>query len=63
MQRSTDPRRSCDHKKQHRTRAEARAAKRLLKRVERAAFDVYRCRFCGTYHVGHRNVANRSNDQ
>ena len=50
MQRSTDPRRTCDGKIQYHSRAKARAAKRRTPGV----LDVYRCAFCGWFHLGRR---------
>ena len=58
MQRSTDPRRTCEKKIQYPSRAKARAAKRRTPGV----LDVYRCAFCGWYHIGRRLREGASND-
>lgn len=43
---------SCRGKKQHKTRREAKRHRDSLDHADR--MDIYRCRFCGCFHIGHR---------
>lgn len=54
---STDKRRSCKHKRAHKTREEANAALASVIRNRHASpyyMHVYKCRHCGAWHVGHK---------
>ena len=44
---------TCRRKIAHPSGKEAHAAKRLLEERGETGLEVYKCRFCGKYHVGH----------
>lgn len=46
-------RNACQGKKQYTDKAEADRACRVLFAKERWPMTVYRCQFCGAWHVGH----------
>lgn len=48
-------RRSCDGKVRHVSYSDAVCASRALMRVDKWQPDmqIYRCKFCGGYHIGH----------
>lgn len=50
------PARGCQRKKAHETKDQARAhLERLIRNgAARTALEIYRCKHCGSYHVGHR---------
>lgn len=45
-------RKTCENKCRYETRGEALGAKAQIERKERTAVNVYKCQFCGAYHVG-----------
>jgi rubrerythrin len=47
-------RRECGEKVRHATEAEARREAELLSQEHGGAFSVYRCPWCGQWHVGSR---------
>ena len=44
---------SCVNKLSHLTQEAAMLTARKAERVTREAFDVYHCKFCGGWHIGH----------
>ena len=44
---------SCTGKKQYKTVEEAEPDKRALQFKDRTIFNIYKCTFCGNYHIGH----------
>lgn len=48
-------RRQCGHKVRHQDIGAALGHMRELVRKDGAAMGVYKCRWCGCYHVGHRS--------
>lgn len=48
-------RRTCDRKVRYETQEEASAARTRLFRSGSGGMNVYKCKFCGGYHIGHRN--------
>ena len=52
--------RMCGTKVGYKMRDDARTARYALARQTGGIYDVYQCRFCGLYHVGHAVQPRRS---
>jgi hypothetical protein len=48
-----DPERSCRSKNTYLTKAQAKAVVRFMGERHREQFNLYRCEFCGYWHIGH----------
>jgi len=47
-------RKQCQHKKRHPDQQSARYHRFLLNQKDGEQMNVYKCRFCGGWHVGHQ---------
>lgn len=46
-------RRSCSEKRHYTSRGQARRAKRIMASLKRQVFSIYRCSYCGSFHITH----------
>ncbi len=44
----------CGNKEKHQSRKNAKQVKKERERVYRTKMNVYKCDFCGFYHIGHK---------
>jgi ribosomal protein L32 len=45
--------RSCATKRHYASRSAARRAKRIMAALKRQVFSIYRCAYCGNWHITH----------
>lgn len=53
MEQAAHIRRSCASKRHYASRGAARRAKRIMAAIKRQVFSIYRCNYCGGWHITH----------
>lgn len=53
MEQAAHIRRSCSEKRHYASRSAARRAKRVMAAIKHQVFTIYRCSYCGCWHITH----------